>query len=181
MRVAADLVRAGLLCAALVALLAGDTVVAAKALLVLPATAAARLFAVHPVLDLVFALALAVEVAGSGLAAHELIRWDDRLSHLILPLLCGLVVYAALRRARRLRRPAVAGAATGLAVLVIGALWEVVEWGVDATLGTNFSMGRADTVGDLYADAVAAGGAGAVAGVWQSAAAHGARASGGVS
>jgi hypothetical protein len=148
-------------------LLAGDGSVAAKFVLVLPATFAARLLVVHPALDLTFALALAAEALGSALAAHELIGWDDRLSHLVLPLLCGLVVYAALRRTRAPHRPLGIGLLTGVAVLVIAALWELVEWAADAALGTNFSMGRDDTVGDLSADAVAAVGAGTAALLWQ--------------
>jgi hypothetical protein len=147
-------------------LLAGDGAVAAKVALVLPASLAARVLGVHPMLDLVFTLALAAEAAGSALAAHELIAWDDRVSHLVLPLLCGLVVYAALQRTGVPRRPGAAGLVTGAAVLAISGVWEVVEWGVDAALGTNFSMGREDTVGDLAADGFAAVGAAAVAVVW---------------
>jgi Predicted membrane protein (DUF2238) len=171
-RRAADVVRAGLVGAAVALFVAGDGAVAAKVVLVLPATVAARVLGVHPVLDLVFALALAAEAAGSALAAHELIGWDDRISHLVLPLLCGLVVYAALQRTGARHRPAALGLMTTVAVLAIAALWEIVEWGVDAAFGTNFSMGRDDTVGDLSADAVAAAGAGAAAVVWHSATAR---------
>jgi hypothetical protein len=170
MRRAADALRVGLLCAAAAALTAGDTVVAAKVLLILPAVAVPRLFAVHPALDLLFSSALAVEALGSGLAAHELIGWGDRGSHLVLPLLCGLVIYDALRPRLASKRPLAAGTATGLAVFAVGALWEVVEWLADALLDTNFSMGRADTVGDISADTVAAAGAGVLA-----AASHSAR------
>jgi hypothetical protein len=157
----ADLVRAGLVCAAAALLVAGDGAVAVKVVLLLPATLASRLLGVSPLLDLVFTLALATEAAASVLATHGLIHWDDRIPHLVLPLLSGAVVYAALQRTRVPRRPAVAGLVTGAAVFAIAAVWEVVEWGVDATVGTNFSMGSADTVGDLSADAVAAAGAGA--------------------
>jgi hypothetical protein len=157
----ADLVRAGLVCTAAAFLLAGDESVAVKAALLLPATFASRLFGASPLLDLVFTLALAAEAAGSALATHGLIGWDDRISHLVLPLLSGSVVYGALQRTRVPHRPAVAGLVTGAAVLAIAAVWEVVEWGVDATIGTNFSMGSADTAGDLSTDAVAAAGAGA--------------------
>lgn len=159
----ADLVRAGLVCAAVAFLVAGDESVAVKAALLLPAALASRVFGVSPVLDLVFTLALAAEAAGSALATHGLIGWDDRISHVVLPLLSGSVVYGALERIRRPRRPAVAGLITGSAVLAIAAVWEVVEWGVDAAVGTNFSMGSDDTLSDLSADAVAAAGAGAAA------------------
>ena len=168
MRRTADVARAGLACAAAALLLAGDGAVAAKVVLVLPATVAARLVGTPPVLDLVFTLALAGEAAGSVLAAHELIGWDDRISHLVLPLLCGLVVYAALGRGRAPHRPVALGLMTAVAVLAIAAAWEIVEWGVDAAFGTNFSMGHDDTVGDLSADAVAAAGAGAAAVLWHS-------------
>jgi hypothetical protein len=167
MRRTADAVRVGLACAAAALFLAGDAAVATKAVFVLPATVGARLLGVHPAADLAFTLAIAAEAAGTALAAHGLIGWDDRISHVVLPLLLGLVVYDALRRRRTVRRPAAAGLVTGMAVLVIAALWEIVEWAVDAAVGTNFSMGRDDTIGDLSADAVAAAGAGAAAVVWQ--------------
>jgi hypothetical protein len=174
-RRAADVVRAGLVCASVSLLLAGDGAVAAKVVLVLPATVAARVLAVPPLLDLLFALALATEAAGSALAGHGLIWWDDRVSHLVLPLLCGLVVCAALQRTGVAGRPGRAGLVTGAAVLAIALVWEAVEWGVDATVGTNFSMGREDTVGDLSADALAAAGAAVAAVMWH---AGGARALG---
>jgi hypothetical protein len=132
MRRAADVVRVGLACAAAAALIAGDTVVAAKVLLILPAAAVPRLFAVRPVPDLLFSSALAVEALGSD----------------------------ALRPRLAPKRPLAAGTVTGLAVLAIGALWELIEWLADALLDTNFSMGPADTVGDISADAVAAAGVG---------------------
>jgi hypothetical protein len=179
MRSAADAVRVCLVCAAAALFVAGDAAIAAKFVLVLPATAGARLVRVHPVADLAFTLALAAEAAGSALAAHELIGWDDRVSHLVLPLLLGVVVYTALRRTRAARRPAAAGLMTGIAVLAIAALWEIVEWAVDTAFGTNFSTGRDDTVGDLSADAVAAAGAGAAAAVLQFATARTACRSGG--
>ena len=157
----ADAVRAGLPCAAVALLLAGDGAVAAKVMLVLPATLASRLLGVTPVLDLVFTLALAAEVAGSALATHGVIGWDDRISHLVLPLLSGSVVYAALQRTPARHRPVGAGLLTGTAVLALAAVWEIVEWSVDAAVGTDFSMGYDDTLGDLSADAVAAVGAGA--------------------
>jgi hypothetical protein len=162
----ADLVRAGLACAAAAFLVAGDDSVAVKVALLLPATFASRLFGVSPPLDLLFTLALAAEAAGSTLATHGLIAWDDRISHLVLPLLSGSVVYAALQRTGGPHRPAVVGLITGTAVLAIAAVWEVVEWGADAAIGTNFSMGSDDTRGDLSADAVAAAGAGAAAVLW---------------
>lgn len=175
MRRAADVVRAGLMCAVVPLILAGDGAIAAKVVLVLPATVAARVLAVPPLLDLVFALALATEAAGSALAAHELIWWDDRVSHLILPLLWGLCVCAALQRTSVGRRPGRMGLVTGVTVLAIAVVWEAVEWAVDAALGTNFSMGREDTVGDLAADAVAAAGAAVAAVMWHTSSASGVR------
>jgi hypothetical protein len=166
----ADLVRAGLVCAAASFCVAGDDAVAVKVALLLPATLASRLLGVSPLLDLMFTLALAAEAAGSALATHGLIGWDDRISHLVLPLLSGSVVYGALQRTRGPHRPVVVGLITGTAVLAIAAVWEVVEWGVDAAVGTNFSMGSDDTRGDLSADALAAAGAGAAAVLWHRAA-----------
>ena len=61
------------------------------------------------------------------------------------------------------RRP---GVTTFLGVLALGAAWELVEWFADATLGTDYSQGYADTAGDLFNDALAAAASGVLVSVW---------------
>jgi hypothetical protein len=150
-------------------LAAGDGPAALKALLVLPAALAPRLIGVHPLLDLTFVLALAAEALGRGVAGYG---GDDAISHLVLPLLSGPVVYAGLVRLGALpvasassgRLYAALGTAAG--VLALGAAWELVELAADSMFGTNYSQGRRDTVGDLLNDGIAASASGALVALW---------------
>jgi hypothetical protein len=171
----ADLVRVGLLFAAAALLAAGDGAVALKAVLMLPATLAARIVAVNPAFDLLFGLALSAELVGTALATHGLIAWGDTASHLVLPLLSGPVVYVGLVRLGALAVPAPSaaprlfvgvGLVTAAAVLALGAAWELVEWAADSSLGTDYSQGYHDTVVDLAVDGIAATGAGAAVILW---------------
>jgi uncharacterized membrane protein YjdF len=162
-------VRVGILCGAAAFLAAGDGSAALKALLVMPAALAPRLIRVHPLLDLVFALALAAEAIGRGVATYG---GADALSHIALPLLSGPILYVGLVRLGALPadstapRLLAAAIVTGAAVLALGALWELVEWAVDSALGTNYSQGYQDTLVDLLADAIAAAGSGTLVALW---------------
>jgi hypothetical protein len=92
-----------------------------------------------------------------------------RLSHLVLPLLSGAVLYVGLVRLGVSRpsdgaspRLVFSALVTFSAVVILGLLWELVEWAADAALGTNYSLSAQDTARDLRADTVAAAGAAAV-------------------
>lgn len=50
--------------------------------------------------------------------------------------------------------------------MAVGALWEVFEYASDAAFGSDLSMGNADTVGDLLADAAGALAGGALMVLW---------------
>ena len=176
LRRAADGVRAAIACAAAFFLIAGDGSTGLKALLVLPPAFAGRLVPVHPAFDFIFALALLAEVVATSLGAYDSISWGDGLSHVVLPLLSGPILYAGIilvrggadvegtqaRRSCRLRP----GLVTAAAVLCLGAVWELVEWVVDAVFGTDFSQGSDDTLDDLRNDAFAAAGSGALVAAW---------------
>ena len=54
-------------------------------------------------------------------------------------------------------------AALGLAV---GALWEIVEWTADSTIGSDLQLGNEDTVTDLVSDASGAFAGAAVLVAW---------------
>ena len=164
--VCADAVRAGIACAAAAFLATGDGDLAVKALLLLAASAAGRLVSPPPAFDLIFSLALAVELAGTALGVFGVIVWNDTPSHIVLPLLSAPILYAALLRLAPLERPVQAALCTAGAVLVLGLVWELVEWVADLVLATDFSQGREDTLGDLINDAVAAAAGGALVGGW---------------
>jgi multisubunit Na+/H+ antiporter MnhB subunit len=166
---AADIVRLGILMVGATALVVGDGPVALKVLLLLPPALGPRLLRAPPGLDLLFATALGVEAVASSLSSHGAVGWWDTLSHLVLPLLSGLVLYVGLVRLCR-SRPS-DGASPGLAfsalvtfsaVVILGLLWELIEWAADEALGTNYSLSAQDTATDLRADTLAAAGAAAV-------------------
>jgi hypothetical protein len=165
----------GIACAAAVFLITGDDSAGLKALLVLPPACAGRWVRVHPVFDLVFALALLVEVVATSLGAYDSIAWGDGLSHVVLPLLSGPILYAGIDQIRGGVAGDDASAAgslfwsalvTAVAVLCLGVAWELIEWVVDAAFGTDFSQGSDDTLDDLRNDAFAAVGSGALVAAW---------------
>jgi hypothetical protein len=174
-RRASDVARAAIACAAALFLIAGDGAAGLKALLVLPPAFAGRYVRVNPAFDFLFAFALLVEVVATSLGAYDSISWGDRLSHIVLPLLSGPVLYAGIVRLRGGRdvdraptaRSLLASAAiTALAVLSLGVVWELVEWVADGAFGTDFSQGYEDTRDDLRNDAIAAAGSAALVAAW---------------
>ncbi len=158
-----DLLRVGLVVAAVLTLIFGDPGGAGYL-----GVGAAVAWAVRPVLlprvlDLAFVLALWVQGLGEALGLYDTYAWFDRVVHVVVPMLGAPVAYVALARAEvvpdprddtglhRRRGIFILTVALGLA---IGAVWEVVEWTSDGTLGSNLSENNDDTVGDLIADTV---------------------------
>jgi hypothetical protein len=155
--------------------LAGDAkgagVLAVAALAVL----AARLVNLPRVYDLSFVLTMLLTGWGEATGLYDRIPWYDNLVHFLVPLLGAPVVYIALARLDVLPDPRdethgrhyvgifVVTLALGLA---IGAVWEIVEYFSDRMLGSQLSLGNADTVGDLVADGLGAVAGAALLVVW---------------
>jgi hypothetical protein len=172
---AADIVRAGLVCAAAAFFATGDGSAALKALLVLAPALAARVARVPPAFELVFTLALAAEAIGTKLGAYDSVSWGDTLSHTALPFLSGPVVYGILARLGVANEPGTArgtrallrgATVTAVGILALGVVWEVVEWAADSALGTDYSRGYGDTRADLTGDAIGAVASGALVAGW---------------
>jgi hypothetical protein len=169
----ADLVRLGIIGAAVAYLAVGDGAAALKAALVLGPSIGARLLGVNQVLDLLFALALAAEaILGGGNAP---LSGSDTLPHIALPLLSAPVLYTGLMRLGAVpdsSQPATARSLLGAAlvtvacVMALGAAWELVEWAADTALGTDYSQGAPDTLTDLLNDLIGAAGGGALVAIW---------------
>jgi hypothetical protein len=166
------MVRAAIVCAAALFLIAGDGAASLKALLVLPPAFAGRYGRVNPAFDFCFAFALLVEVVATSLGAYDSISWGDGLSHVVLPLLSGPVLYAGIvrlrggpdvHRAPTARSLLASAVLTALAVLSLGLVWEFVA---DAAFGTDFSQGYDDTRDDLRNNAIAAAGSAALVAAW---------------
>lgn len=168
----ADIVRIALGASAVAFFAAGDHSAALKALLLLGPALAGRLARAAPAFDLLFALALAAEAILGGL---DRIAWGDTESHLVIPFLSAPIVYQVLVRLSaippldlaRVPHPFIgAGLVTGIGVLALGAVWELVEWGADGAFGTDYSQGYTDTLTDLLADAIAAVAGGMLVAMW---------------
>lgn len=125
------------------------------------AALAARVVNLPRLYDLCFVLAMVLAAWGEVLGFYDAFRWYDNLVHFFVPLLGAPVVYVALARLEVLPDPKddthgrhyvgifVVTLALGLA---IGAAWEILEWTSDRVLGSQLSLGNADTIGDLVAD-----------------------------
>jgi hypothetical protein len=136
----------------------------------LSATAAAvvavRFLDLPRAFDLAFILAMALTGWGEALRLYDHFGHYDVLVHSLVPLFGAPCVYIALARLDTLPDPADASRSkrhlAGIFVvtlalgLAIGALWEIVEWTSDQTLGSNLSLGEQDTIGDLVADGAGA-------------------------
>lgn len=164
MRRAADAARASLVLGALALVLAGDTHEAFGMALVAVTAIVLRAAAVPPQLDATFIGLLALDSWLTSLGAFDSFNREDRPGHAILCALATLVLrQLALQLGVLAQRPrpqalaAIAYAATVAALgIALGTAWELVEYGADATLGTNMSLSDGDTMGDLVADAAGA-------------------------
>lgn len=133
------------------------------------AVVAVRFLDLPRLFDLAFILAMALTGWGEALRLYDRFGYYDVFVHFLVPLFGAPCVYIALARLDTLPDPAdaygskrhLAGifAVTLALGLAIGAVWEILEWTSDTTLGSNLSLGESDTIGDLVAD-----GAGALCG-----------------
>jgi uncharacterized membrane protein YjdF len=116
--------------------------------------------------DLAFILAMALTGWGEALRLYDRFGYYDVFVHFLVPLFGAPCVYIALARLDTLPDPADATGSkrhlTGIFVvtlalgLAIGAVWEILEWSSDRTLGSNLALGERDTIGDLVADGAGA-------------------------
>lgn len=134
-----------------------------------------RLVNLPRVYDLSVVVATSLQAWGEALHAYDSITWFDNVVHFTVPLLGAPVVYIVLARLDVVPDPRdethvrhyvgmfIITLALGLA---IGAIWEMVEYLSDETLGSSLQLGNADTVGDLVADGLGALGGAALLVVW---------------
>ncbi len=134
---------------------------------------AAAAWAVRPlhlprVVDLAYVLAWSMQGWGEAFRLYDVLPWFDEAMHFLIPMLAAPVVYIAHARAdvvpdpkqethtRHLVGIAILTVALGITV---GAVWEMLEWVSDRTIGSTLQEGNTDTVTDLMLD-----GAGAIVG-----------------
>jgi hypothetical protein len=121
-------------------------------------------FALLPrVYDLCVVLALTLQAWGEALHLYDSISWFDNVVHFAVPFFGGPTLYIVLARLdivpdlkdapTRHHYVGIATVAFALGV-ALGGLWEIVEWGIDNTLGSNLQLGNDDTIGDLIADSL---------------------------
>src|SRR4051812_40988508 len=97
--------------------------------------------------DLLFVTLLTADAWLTMLGAFSDFDRNDVVGHLLLSAAVTPLLFHLMRRG-----PLVAA----LATVALGAAWEVVEAASDRLIGTNMSLGAADTLGDLAADALGA-------------------------
>jgi hypothetical protein len=136
---------------------AGMALVGAGALALRAARPPARL-------ELAFVTLLCADSLATALGAFAHVNRQDRPGHLVLTALATPMLFHLARRGGVMKAAPADGAASRLAFwlvvaglgLALGAAWELVEYGSDAILATNMSLGYGDTMGDLVADAAGA-------------------------
>ena len=106
-----------------------------------------RLVWLPRVYDLCIVLALALQAGGEALRLYDSVLWFDNLVHFSLPFFGGPTLYVVLARLDVVPDPkdethlrhyigiAIVAFALGVS---LGALWELVEWASDRTLGSLF-------------------------------------------
>ncbi len=161
-----DLLRIALAVGAVVAALAGEPSGAVYLAVSTAGSLAARALALPRLIDLAFTLALTVTGFGEALGFYDRWDWFDRVVHFVVPMLFSLVAYIGLARADLVPDPRdqVPDVRRGPALFLLsfafgvalGAIWEIVEYTLDALGLTNLSESNADTVGDLVADTAGA-------------------------
>ena len=156
-----DLLRLVFLVGCAVFAVSGDVKGTANLLVASAAVLVARAVNLPRVYDLAFCLAMVLTGWGEALGLYDAISWYDTLVHFTVPLLGAPVAYIGLARLEVLPDPRdetglhreigifVVTLALGLA---LGAVWEIVEWTSDRTVGSRLQEGNDDTVGDLIAD-----------------------------
>ncbi len=160
-----DVLRLVPLVGVVVYLIAGDALSVMFHAIALVFVLVARPLLLPRIYDLSWTFSVGLQAWVQTLGWYEAIPWFDRLVHFALPMLGAPVIYIALARADVVPDPkaethlrhhigiVVVTFALGVA---LGGLWEIVEWTMDGTIGTNWSESNHDTVGDLIADSAGA-------------------------
>jgi hypothetical protein len=127
--------------------------------LVLPVALVAAAARAPAPIELAFVAGLAAFQWAAAVGVAQEVPGLDAVAHFVLALLavvllsCGFARHARSRHGRRRRRQLAATWAT----LSLAVGWELVEYTCDVTLGTNYSLGVGDTIGDLVAGFAGAG------------------------
>ena len=170
-----DLLRATFFVGALVFLALGEMKGVANLLVGGIALLVARAVDLPRLYDLGFTIAMILTGWGEALGLYDAWKSYDNVVHFIVPMLTSQVAYIALARIeilpdlrdefspRHLLGIFVITTALGIA---IGGVWELFEWTSDELLGSNLSMGNADTVTDLACDTAGALTGGALLAAW---------------
>lgn len=165
MRDGIDVLRLIVVGGGVVALFAGERGAGALLLGLGALTLVARAVELPRLYDLAFTSGMLLQGYGEVLGAYDRWPWFDTVIHVTLPFLVAPVAYLALARIEVVPDPhdrTGRGRDVGITVLTfalgmtVGALWEMVEFALDAVVGTQLQESNTDTVRDLAADAVGA-------------------------
>lgn len=153
MRALAELARASLALGALAQVVAGRPAAAWAMALVAILAFVPRWLSVAARPDAVFTALLAADAWLTALGVVARIDRHDTIGHVVLPAAAVPVALHAVRRLAPEWAWLAAVIAAAAAIMGAGIAWEVVEYASDAALGTDMSLGAADTRHDLVGDA----------------------------
>lgn len=160
-----DVLRYGLGVGAIAFALASDWGDAAYLAMLFAVAMLGRLVLLPRVYDLALVLGLSLQGWGEVLGMYDSWAGFDTVVHVTLPFFVAPVVYIGLARLQVVPDPKddtdtrrhwgifVVTLTVGMA---IGALWELVEWALDAWAGADLQEGLTDTNRDLLADTIGA-------------------------
>lgn len=158
LRAAADALRLSLVVGGIVLVATGGVAEGWGVLLAAFTACVVRIVRPPPAVDLAFLSLLSVDVWLTQAGAFEEFNRSDHVGHMLLSAAVMPILFHAIGRyglagdATRSRRLALAA----LGTILLGIAWELVELASDAVLGTDMSLTRADSIGDVLADAAGA-------------------------
>jgi hypothetical protein len=171
---AGHVLRATFFAGAVVFALLGDAGAAVRMGLTFALVLAVRLVALPRPFDLGFLVGMALQAWGNALGLFEHWPWWDVVVHFVLPLFTAPALYIVLARLEvvpDLGEDTEAHHHAGILLVTfaigvtVGAVYEMYEWFDDTVFGAGLHVGYDDTIADLFDDALASLGGGALL-VW---------------
>lgn len=109
--------------------------------------------------EVLLILALSLHISGIVFRWYDVFSWWDTMTHLIgsatVAILAFMGVYSLYVAGKIHVSVRMIGLFTFFTAMAVGALWELVEFGLDKTLGTHSQLNNDDTNTDLINDGIA--------------------------
>lgn len=173
LKAVADLLRAAVLLAAIVAAISSAAEGAVRLTLLFGFLVALRLVAIAPVFDFAVCLLLPLATVASLMHWYQRFLWLDWLMHFVTTAAVVTALYLVLLRGPLLSPSPSRTQSRAQVVFVtmtigttVGVLWEFYEWFVQIVVGVYIGVGYTDTIADLAMDLLGSILAGAAVLTW---------------